>query len=165
MIRLETNQRASRNIQVSMFDRQNEVFEVRKMPSGQEYAVDLRRQQCDCGDFQVDRIPCHHVFACCANQCLNWQVYVNEVYRMDEIRKVYRARFRPLKNSTTWSVVERPRMIPNPNLRRVCKDRPKITRFLNEMDMREMRAPSGAGYVVRRVTAVVDVLIEVKCRE
>ncbi|RYR47551.1 hypothetical protein Ahy_A07g033482 [Arachis hypogaea] len=34
-----------------------------------------------------------------------------------------------------------PRMIPNPNLRRVCKGRPKITRFLNEMDIREMRSP------------------------
>ncbi|RYR09809.1 hypothetical protein Ahy_B05g078218 [Arachis hypogaea] len=27
---------------------QNEVFEVREMPSGLEYAVDLRRQRCDC---------------------------------------------------------------------------------------------------------------------
>ncbi|RYR08810.1 hypothetical protein Ahy_B05g076649 [Arachis hypogaea] len=97
--------------------RRNEVFEVREMPSGQEYAVDLRRRQCDCGDFQVDRIPCRHVFACCANQRLDWQVYMNEVYRMDEVRKVYRARFRPLENPTTWPVVEGPRMIPNPNLR------------------------------------------------
>ncbi|RYR47571.1 hypothetical protein Ahy_A07g033504 [Arachis hypogaea] len=39
------------------------------------------------------------------------------------------------------AVVEGPRMIPNPNLRRVCKGRLKITWFLNEMDMREMRAP------------------------
>ncbi|RYR34683.1 hypothetical protein Ahy_A10g049682 [Arachis hypogaea] len=65
MIRLETNQWASRKIQVSMFHRRNEVFEIREMPSGQEYAVDLRRRQCDCGDFQVDRIPCRHVLACC----------------------------------------------------------------------------------------------------
>ncbi|RYR65454.1 hypothetical protein Ahy_A03g011392 [Arachis hypogaea] len=51
---------------------ENEVFEVREMPSGLEYAVDLRRHQCDCGEFQVDRIPCRHVFACCANQRLDW---------------------------------------------------------------------------------------------
>ncbi|XP_072088161.1 uncharacterized protein [Arachis hypogaea] len=57
---------------VNCFDRQNEVFEVREMPSGLEYAVDLRRHQCDCGEFQVDRIPCRHVFACCANQRLDW---------------------------------------------------------------------------------------------
>ncbi|XP_016173718.2 uncharacterized protein LOC107616250 [Arachis ipaensis] len=53
--KLHANQRAAGNIQVSCFDRQNEVFEVRECPSGVEYAVDLRRQRCDCGEFQVDR--------------------------------------------------------------------------------------------------------------
>ncbi|RYR74633.1 hypothetical protein Ahy_A02g009358 [Arachis hypogaea] len=66
------------NIQVNCFDRQNEVFKVRKMPSGLEYAVDLRRHRCDCGEFQVDQIPCRHVFACCANQRLDWQVRVTK---------------------------------------------------------------------------------------
>ncbi|RYR28713.1 hypothetical protein Ahy_B01g052866 [Arachis hypogaea] len=69
--KLHANQRAAGNIQVSCFDRQNEVFEVRECPSGVEYAVDLRRQRCDCGEFQVDRLPCRHVFACCANQRLD----------------------------------------------------------------------------------------------
>ncbi|XP_025678506.1 uncharacterized protein [Arachis hypogaea] len=66
--KLHANQLASGNIQVSCFDRQNEAFEVREMPSGLEFAVDLRGLRCDCGEFQVDRIPCRHVFACCANQ-------------------------------------------------------------------------------------------------
>ncbi|RYR71934.1 hypothetical protein Ahy_A02g006143 [Arachis hypogaea] len=56
---------------VSCYDRQNEVFEVREMPSGLEFAVDLRGLRCDCGEFQMDRIPCRHVFACCANQRLD----------------------------------------------------------------------------------------------
>ncbi|XP_029149658.1 uncharacterized protein [Arachis hypogaea] len=83
--KLHANQLASGNIQVNCFDRQNEVFEVREMPSEVEYAVDLRRQRCDCSEFQVDRIPCRHVFACCANQRLDWQVYVHEVYNMDQV--------------------------------------------------------------------------------
>ncbi|XP_016173260.1 uncharacterized protein LOC107615736 [Arachis ipaensis] len=69
--KLHANQLASGKIQVNFFDRKNEVFEVREMPSGVEYAVDLRRQRCDCVEFQVDRIPCPHVFACCANQRLD----------------------------------------------------------------------------------------------
>ncbi|RYR69643.1 hypothetical protein Ahy_A03g016195 [Arachis hypogaea] len=120
---------------------QNEVFEVREMPSGVEYAVDLRRRVCDCGEFQVDHIPCRHVFACCANQRLDWQVYVHEVYKMDQIRRVYTARFRPLGNPTTWPVYNGPRFVGNPFLRRVAKGRPKMTRFLNEMDTRMLRAP------------------------
>ncbi|XP_016172099.1 uncharacterized protein LOC107614399 [Arachis ipaensis] len=42
--KLHANQLASGNIQVNCFDRQNKVFEVREMPSGVEYVVDLRRQ-------------------------------------------------------------------------------------------------------------------------
>ncbi|RYR26315.1 hypothetical protein Ahy_B02g060546 [Arachis hypogaea] len=92
--KLQSNQQVAGNIQ-------NEVFEVREMPSGMEYAVNLRQQYCDCGEFQTDRIPCRYVFTCCANQRLDWQQYVHEVYRMDEIKKVYRTRFKPLENPTT----------------------------------------------------------------
>ncbi|RYR25682.1 hypothetical protein Ahy_B02g059626 [Arachis hypogaea] len=59
---------AAGNIQVNLFDRQNEVFEVRQMPGSIEYVVNLRQRHCDCGEFQTYRIPCRHVFACCANQ-------------------------------------------------------------------------------------------------
>ncbi|XP_057733909.1 uncharacterized protein LOC130949104 [Arachis stenosperma] len=83
--KMHANQRASDNIQVSCFDRENEVFEVREMPSGVEYAVYLRHRRCDCGEFQVDRIPCRHVFVCCTNQQLDWQVYVHDVYKMDQV--------------------------------------------------------------------------------
>ncbi|RYR27904.1 hypothetical protein Ahy_B01g051981 [Arachis hypogaea] len=51
--KIHANQLASGNIQVNFFDRQNEVFEVREMPSGVEYAVDLRRQTYDCGQARV----------------------------------------------------------------------------------------------------------------
>ncbi|XP_057733739.1 uncharacterized protein LOC130948886 [Arachis stenosperma] len=139
--KLHANQLASGNIQVSCFDRQNEVFEVREMPSGLEFAVDLRSLRCDCGEFQVDRIPCRHVFACCANQRLDWRLYVHDVYKMDQVRRVYRARFRPLGNPTTWPAYNGPRFIPNPYMRWVSKGRPRMTRFLNEMDTRMLRRP------------------------
>ncbi|RYR35014.1 hypothetical protein Ahy_A10g050105 [Arachis hypogaea] len=123
--KLHANQRASSNIQDSCFDRENEVFEVREMPSGAEYAVDLRHRRCDCGEFQR----------------LDWQVYVHDVYKMDQVRRVYRARFRPLGNPATWPAYHGPRFVGNPFLRRVAKGRPKKTRFLNEMDTRMLRRP------------------------
>ncbi|RYR26793.1 hypothetical protein Ahy_B02g061099 [Arachis hypogaea] len=82
------------------------------MPSGLEYAVDLRRHQYDCGEFQ-----------------------------MDQVRRVYRARFRPLKNPSTWPTYNGPRFVPNPFLRHVTKGHPRMTRFLNEMDTRMLRPP------------------------
>ncbi|RYR13238.1 hypothetical protein Ahy_B04g070342 isoform B [Arachis hypogaea] len=101
----------------------------------------LHANQIASGNIQVDRIPCRHVFACCANQRLDWQLYVHDVYKMDQVRRVYRARFRPLGNPATWPAYNGPRFIPNPYLRRVMKGRPRMTRFLNEMDTRMLRRP------------------------
>ncbi|RYR41225.1 hypothetical protein Ahy_A08g037622 [Arachis hypogaea] len=126
---------------MNCFDRQNEVFKVREMPSGVEYTVDLRRQCCDCGEFQVDQISCRHVFACSANQRLDWQVYVHEVYKMDQVRQVYRARFKPLGNPTIWPAYNGPRFVPNPYMRQVSKGCPWMTRFLNKMDTQMLHRP------------------------
>ncbi|RYR62033.1 hypothetical protein Ahy_A04g019343 [Arachis hypogaea] len=68
--KIKANLIVARNIMVSYFDRQNEVFEVQEMSSGVEFEVDLCRRHYNCGDFQVDRFPFHHVFSCCANQRL-----------------------------------------------------------------------------------------------
>ncbi|RYR05396.1 hypothetical protein Ahy_B06g085253 [Arachis hypogaea] len=44
-------------------------------------------------------------------------------------------------NPTTWPAYNGPRFVPNPYLRRVSKGRPRMTRFLNDMDMRMLRRP------------------------
>ncbi|XP_016206790.1 uncharacterized protein LOC107647191 [Arachis ipaensis] len=139
--RIEASMQQAGNIVVHRFDRRNEVFEVREMSSGKVLVVDLARRTCDCGHFQVERIPCRHVIACCANQRIDWHVYVHDVYKMTEIRKVYRFEFSPLGDAETWSAYEGPTLVANPALRRTSKGRPKLTRYLNEMDLRDMRGP------------------------
>ncbi|RYQ80094.1 hypothetical protein Ahy_Scaffold1g106732 isoform B [Arachis hypogaea] len=106
-----------------------------------EAIVDLARRTCDCGHFQVERIPCRHVIACCANQRLDWQLYVHDVYKMTEVRKVYRFEFTPLGDPESWPAYEGPTLVANPAQRRTSKGRPKLTRYLNEMDSRDMRGP------------------------
>ncbi|PWG73856.1 hypothetical protein DF186_20895, partial [Enterococcus hirae] len=52
-VKFYENKFVSGNIQVNCFDGKNEVFEVREMLSGLEFAVDLRGFRCDCGEFQA----------------------------------------------------------------------------------------------------------------
>ncbi|RYR39802.1 hypothetical protein Ahy_A09g045401 [Arachis hypogaea] len=59
------------------------------MPNRKVLAVDLAHQTCDCGRFQVERLPCLYVIACYANQRLDWQLYVNNVYKMIDVYNVY----------------------------------------------------------------------------
>ncbi|RYR40894.1 hypothetical protein Ahy_A09g046636 [Arachis hypogaea] len=118
---VETNMQRAGNIVVHRFDRRNEVFEVCEMPSEKVLVVDLARRRCDCGHFQVERIPCRHVIVCCANQQLDWQVYVDDIYKMSEIQKVYRVEFVPLGDTETWPDYPGPTMVAIPALRRSQK--------------------------------------------
>ncbi|XP_057740334.1 uncharacterized protein LOC130957497 [Arachis stenosperma] len=138
---IEASMQQAGNIVVHRFDRRNEVFKVREMTTEKALVVDLTRWTCDCGHFQVERIPCRHVIACCANQRLDWQLYVHDVYKMTEVRKVYRFEFTPLGDSETWPAYEGPTLVANPALRQTSKGRPKLTRYLNEMNSRDMRGP------------------------
>ncbi|XP_029149699.1 uncharacterized protein [Arachis hypogaea] len=109
--RIEASMQQAGNIVVHCFDRRNEVFEVHEMTSGKVLVVDLARRTCDCGHFQVERIPCRHVIACCTNQQIDWHVYVHDVYKMTEVRKVYRFEFSPLGDAETWPAYEGPTLV------------------------------------------------------
>ncbi|RYR33056.1 hypothetical protein Ahy_A10g047605 [Arachis hypogaea] len=139
--RIEKNMQQAVNIVMHRFDRRNEVFEVREMTSAKVLVVDLAPRSCDCGHFQVERLPCHHVIACCANQHLDWQLYVNDVYKMTEVHKVYRFKFTQLSDPETWPAYKGPTLVANPASRRTSKGRPKLTRYLNKMDSRDMCGP------------------------
>ncbi|XP_072087073.1 uncharacterized protein [Arachis hypogaea] len=72
---------------------------------------------------------------------LDWQLYVHDVYKMTEVCKVYRFEFTPLGDPEIWPAYEGPTLVVNPALRQTSKGRPKLTRYLNEMDSRDMRGP------------------------
>ncbi|RYQ79472.1 hypothetical protein Ahy_Scaffold6g108223 [Arachis hypogaea] len=110
-----------------------------EMTSEKVLVVDLTQRTCDCGHFQVERLSCRHVIACCANQCLDWQLYVHDVYKMTDVHKVYRFEFTSLGDLETWLAYEGPTLVANPALRRTLKGRPKLIQYLNEMDSRDMR--------------------------
>ncbi|RYQ85672.1 hypothetical protein Ahy_B10g105252 [Arachis hypogaea] len=114
--RIEANMQQAGNIVVHWFNRQNEVFEV-------------------------ERLPCRHVIACCANQRLDQKLYVHDIYKMTEVCKVYRFGFTPLGDPKTWPAYEGPTLVSNLALRRTSKGHPKLTRYLNEIDSRDIRGP------------------------
>ncbi|XP_072087244.1 uncharacterized protein [Arachis hypogaea] len=139
--RVEESFRRAGNIVVNRFDRRNEMFEVCEMQDGTIYTVNLAQRHCDFGHFQVEQLPCRHVLVCCANQSLDWQVYVHDVYKMSKICKVYRGEFVPMGDPSAWDRYKGTKVIANWTLRHVTKRRPKSTRYLSEMDLRDMRSP------------------------
>ena len=64
---------------------------------------------------------------------------MKDVYKIDEVCKVYKKEFGVVGNESTWRQYIGPKLYPDPALKHTVKGQPKSTRFLNEMDMHEMR--------------------------
>ncbi|RYR10330.1 hypothetical protein Ahy_B05g078802 [Arachis hypogaea] len=84
--RVDESFRRAGNIVVNRFDMRNEMFEV-------------------------ERLSCRHVLACCTNQHLDWQVYVHDMYKISEICKIYRDEFVPMGDPSMWARYEGAKMI------------------------------------------------------
>ena len=70
---------------------------------------------------------------------------MDDVYRMDKICKVYEQEFGVVRHESTWQPYNGLRIHPNPQLKRTEKDWLRSIRFLNEMDMTDMRGPKHCG--------------------
>uniref|UniRef100_A0A2N9GUX0 SWIM-type domain-containing protein n=1 Tax=Fagus sylvatica TaxID=28930 RepID=A0A2N9GUX0_FAGSY len=128
---------------VTNFDRNQGVFDVRTRPNlGSSYRGDhthqikLQEGTCTCGKWQMLKIPCSHVIACCAHQNIQLRQYIDSCYSLTEQLASYSGSFEPLKDEPYWQPIEGPTLRPDPTMLRQ-KGRPKSTRIRNEMDWRE----------------------------
>ena len=129
---------------VRAFDRRSSAFEVQEPfdPSSHQYGrccrVDLTHRSCDCGEFQIQKFPCTHAFAACANVSLDPNQFVHHIFRLDTLVKIYNNEFRPIGDVANWPSTSEPTLLPNKSMIR-RKGRPRSSRIRNEMDWIEHR--------------------------
>uniref|UniRef100_A0A2N9F1B3 SWIM-type domain-containing protein n=1 Tax=Fagus sylvatica TaxID=28930 RepID=A0A2N9F1B3_FAGSY len=136
---------------VTMFDRNLGVFEIRTSPNlGSSYRGDhthqirLHEGTCTCGKWQMFKIPCSHLIACCSDQHINVMQFIDPCYRLTEQLACYSRPFEPVKDELYWKPIEGPTLRPDPTMARQ-KGRPKSTRIRNEMDWRESQPKPRCG--------------------
>jgi hypothetical protein len=142
---MQKNVNAAGSFVVQSYDPFNKVFEVKDKNKNSRYIIDMQQRFCECGDFQIEKYPCRHAVACCQHGGVNWRVYVDKVYTIDEIIKVYSTNFLPIGHRDNWPVFNGPRIEPDPTKLRDGKGRPKSTRFLNMMDLPQLRRQKKCG--------------------
>ena len=72
--------------------REFEVQEIANMWLGRRAmicTIKLNEWWCGCGEFQTLRIPCSHAIATCTSCKLNYDDFVDPVYKLENIYKVY----------------------------------------------------------------------------
>ncbi|XP_025672901.1 uncharacterized protein [Arachis hypogaea] len=126
---------------VTSHDRNTTIFTVDEIAAvgvQSRFWVNLQYRRCDCGFFQALHYPCAHALAACAYARLDWQQYVDLVYRVESVFRVYEKEFQPMPDEEMWPPREGHRLRPNPLLRRSVEGRPVSTRIRNEMDEVEL---------------------------
>ncbi|XP_029144533.1 uncharacterized protein [Arachis hypogaea] len=85
-------------LRVTHCDHRASVFSVEEMEpvdgwSQTSYRICLSERTCDCGLFQSLHYPCRHTLAACAAASIEWGHFVDPVYTMASVFKVYDREF------------------------------------------------------------------------
>ncbi|RYR13362.1 hypothetical protein Ahy_B04g070400 isoform B [Arachis hypogaea] len=126
-------------LRVTHCDRRASIFSVEEMEpvdcwSQTSYQVCLTERTCDCGLFQSLHYPCRHALAACAAVSIEWGHFVDPVYTMASVFKVYKREFTPIPDEKMWPPWYGARLKPNSAMKRKASGRPVSTRIRNEMD-------------------------------
>ncbi|KAE8715654.1 hypothetical protein F3Y22_tig00110162pilonHSYRG00103 [Hibiscus syriacus] len=133
---LQKKMATSNGMLVTNFSRTRELFRVTEMPrplqgiEANSFRVNLQERWCDCGFFQALKYPCSHVIAACSHSHLDYKNYVDPVYQLSQVFKVYEFEFPPIGNERdpneiqTWLTI-----VPDPLLLR-DSGRPNLLEYI-----------------------------------
>ena len=90
------------------FDHCASTFEVKEPynPSIYQYKwcykVNISDEACDYGEFQVEKLPCAHVFVACTKLSLDPCQFVDRIFWLDTIMNMYNNRFHLIRDVVHW---------------------------------------------------------------
>ncbi|PPD97484.1 hypothetical protein GOBAR_DD05482 [Gossypium barbadense] len=88
--------------------------------------------------FQTLHYPCTHVVAACAKVSLNVEQFIDEVYTLEHMLRVWENKFPVLPDLSTWEVpLTTFELVPNKGLRRNTKGRPQSSKIHSEIEIRK----------------------------
>ncbi|XP_016558900.1 uncharacterized protein LOC107858659 [Capsicum annuum] len=76
--------------------------------SGRRYIVDIERDTCNCGRYQIDEIPCPYGIAVLKSKNVDvkdYSRYFSELYRPQTIVKTYELPIVPMSDKKDWNVL------------------------------------------------------------
>ena len=106
---------------VRMYVREIREFEVQEIANtwlgrrAMACTVKLNEWLCGCGQFQALQLPCSHEIVACAFSNLNYDDFVDPVYKLENIFKVYQHHFYSPGSEDTWPQYLGPHFVSDPS--------------------------------------------------
>ncbi|CAH1427413.1 unnamed protein product [Lactuca virosa] len=121
------------------FNREKGIFELITQRGRNVQVVNLEQKTCTCGKWEAFKYPCSHVLSACAKLSLNSWQYVDKCYSIVYYCATWASEFSPLPHEAYWPQSPFNALLPNLELLRNKKGRPRSTRLKNGMDIKEGR--------------------------
>nr|XP_009611950.1 uncharacterized protein LOC104105373 [Nicotiana tomentosiformis] len=71
---------------------------------GRHYTICLQKKNCSCGRFQVDELPCLHVWAVLKIKFLMPDDYFSDYYKPKHVLMTYKVHVYPLPDRSEWNI-------------------------------------------------------------
>ncbi|CAI9272226.1 unnamed protein product [Lactuca saligna] len=121
------------------FSREKGIFELITQRGRNVQVVNLEQKTCTCGKWEAFKYPCSHVLSACAKLSLNSWQYVDRCYSIEYYYATWASEFSPLPHEAYSPQSPFNELLPNLELLRNKKGRPRSTRLKNGMDIKEGR--------------------------
>ena len=102
--------------------------------TGDVYIVNLQERTCNCGLWNVYKIPCSHAFAGYSHCRVDVMQGVDDILKIDAYEKTWEPEFFPIAHPDYWPEDTLPNLVANPIRRRTNRGKGQSTRRHNEMD-------------------------------
>ncbi|CAI9297141.1 unnamed protein product [Lactuca saligna] len=121
------------------FNREKGIFEFITQRGRNVQVVNLEQKTCTCGKWEAFKYPCSHVLSACAKLSLNSWQYVDKCYSIVYYCATWASEFSSLPHEAYWPQSPFNELLPNLELLRNKKGRPRSTRLKKGMDIKEGR--------------------------
>ncbi|PPD79166.1 hypothetical protein GOBAR_DD23914 [Gossypium barbadense] len=107
---MKENTQRARPMNAKLYSRNLETFRVieyidhRSGTPPRSYRVDLQNRRYKCEMFQTLRYSCAHVVAACTTYNLNVKKYIDDVYTLECMLRIWGNEFPVLRDVSTWEV-------------------------------------------------------------
>ncbi|GJZ73628.1 DNA-binding WRKY transcription factor [Tanacetum coccineum] len=119
--------------------------ETSEAPHVDGQAIGSNKQTCTCGKWEINKYPCSHVLSARAFLSLNNLQYVQRYYSITNYSATWASEFSPLPHEAYWPKLSIT-LLPNSDLKRKGRGRPRSTRLRNVMDIKEGKKANKCGF-------------------
>ncbi|KAF7820853.1 uncharacterized protein G2W53_026308 [Senna tora] len=114
-----------------------EPYNQQEQRLGRRCRVYLSQRLCDCRELQQLHLPCIHVLATCVDVTHEFRLYVDLIYKLENMLMAYSQSFHPIEGEEYWPHVPGRPVMHNPQALRPLVG-PRTSRICNEMNWKEL---------------------------